>query len=111
MAPFFFAVYSIYNIPQVSTSKSRTSDKLRFDEKSGRVLGELRSDAKSGRLSGELRSDENENENSYTFNSLDSPKVLLGPNLGPTANNPFRSYSSYYIFKKPVTRRQASNGI
>ena len=32
-----------------------------------------------------------EDDNSYTFNSLDSPKVLMGPNLGdPSPQNPFR---------------------
>ena len=47
----------------------------------------------------ELGSDENENS-SYTFNSLDSPKVLMGPNLGdPNQSNPFRSVFILKNFK------------
>merc|ERR1712123_102886 len=52
-----------------------------------------------------------ENENSYTFNSLDSPKVLMGPNLGTSPKtNPFKftKNTSKSVEVLDLGRRRAS---
>lgn len=52
-----------------------------------------------------------ENENSYTFNSLDSPKVLMGPNLGASPkSNPFKftKNTSKSVEVLDLGRRRAS---
>ena len=52
-----------------------------------------------------------DNENSYTFNSLDSPKVLIGPNLGTSPkSNPFKftKNSSKSVEVLDLGRRRAS---
>merc|ERR1719419_2228342 len=52
-----------------------------------------------------------ENENSYTFNSLDSPKVLMGPNLGTSPKtNPFKftKSTSKSVEVLDLGRRRAS---
>jgi len=52
-----------------------------------------------------------ENENSYTFNSLDSPKVLMGPNLGASPkSNPFKftKSTSKSVEVLDLGRRRAS---
>merc|ERR550532_1565667 len=54
---------------------------------------------------------DNDNENSYTFNSLDSPKVLIGPNLGTSPkSNPFKftKNSSKSVEVLDLGRRRAS---
>merc|ERR1719153_2030994 len=57
-----------------------------------------------------LQTDE-ANENSYTFNSLDSPKVLMGPNLGASPKtNPFKftKNTSKSVEVLDLGRRRAS---
>merc|ERR1719282_1805546 len=52
-----------------------------------------------------------DNDNSYTFNSLDSPKVLMGPNLGTSPkSNPFKftKNSSKSVEVLDLGRRRAS---
>ena len=52
-----------------------------------------------------------ESENSYTFNSLDSPKVLMGPNLGASPpSNPFKftKNTSKSVEVLDLGRRRAS---
>ena len=54
---------------------------------------------------------DNDNENSYTFNSLDSPKVLMGPNLGTSPKtNPFKftKNTSKSVEVLDLGRRRAS---
>merc|ERR1719412_599861 len=55
---------------------------------------------------------DNENENTgYTFNSLDSPKVLMGPNLGTSPkSNPFKftKNTSKSVEVLDIGRRRAS---
>ena len=54
---------------------------------------------------------DNDNENSYTFNSLDSPKVLMGPNLGTSPpSNPFKltKNTSKSVEVLDLGRRRAS---
>ena len=53
---------------------------------------------------------DNDNENSYTFNSLDSPKVLMGPNLVSPKTNPFKftKNSSKSVEVLDLGRRRAS---
>ena len=54
---------------------------------------------------------DSDNENSYTFNSLDSPKVLIGPNLGTSPkSNPFKftKNTSKSVEVLDLGRRRAS---
>ena len=85
------------NNQSLATSSPRTSERRR----SGKLTS-----LKSG------GSGDNENENSgYTFNSLDSPKVLMGPNLGTSPqSNPFKltKNTSKSVEVLDIGRRRAS---
>ena len=85
------------NNQSLATSSPRTGERRR--------PGKLTS-LKSG------GSADNENENSgYTFNSLDSPKVLMGPNLGTSPkSNPFKftKNTSKSVEVLDIGRRRAS---
>ena len=72
---------------------------------------EAASSIDSNKSEDKLNKSGEENENSYTFNSLDSPKVLMGPNLGASPkSNPFKftKNTSKSVEVLDLGRRRAS---
>ena len=104
--------------PRTKSGESRSQHRHRLLEgSSSQDSNEAESDRRRPGPAGKLTSlktvsGDNENENTgYTFNSLDSPKVLMGPNLGTSPkSNPFKftKNTSKSVEVLDIGRRRAS---